>query len=769
MGEEVFSFAFTPRNETRGRNKIASKVAVALEIIGSSITDNEEGDWMLLHPTHRTMGFKEVLLGASAYSPGHGIYNAVKNTATVFRQIQAAVLRNILDGVLYEDLANDWKSHIRGRGLTPSELATRYWSDQSDAIRVAESASETWSFLLRNLLLDFVRGVAEYCVDGLGGVVGTASYARYVDWLTCLGIVPVFRNKEFEETDGKSSSRDAEELLDVFGWDPSVQNRLRLAPAITQRGEDMLRYLARCFRAARVMDYDRTILVMNSVTREVRAFDINGNKRGVCIVLWEPLLTDRGVVFDSPMQRLHGAVLRTQAVREHAKLCQLANTAPMSVLLARREDNSASGADNISKMVDKALGEGAEEAGQSAAARLIKFIIDIQNMRKVGDVAEVVDAYLRENGTQTLDNTLFLDPSRAGFGGSSKGGTGFLKPPQSTKPKDGVGEVMRDAVNTSVGKVVNNLFKAVSDLKSANADLSQKNSQISKELNESKRRMEAIAKASAGSDNCQYDAVDAWRALGEKDTSWELGDTLRALHQLPERVIRGEVDISGDMTGNQYVANSFFSRYIPPYLEEETRLSALWEQELLRTFKMHRVTNNQGEEISISYSNSSITLIIGPFFQRVLRATRLGFLVADDEAYKSEAELCDLLFKKSRVDAYLKDFRTTYLADVRSACAARKTINERLEFPIKDGIQRQTENISRNPAENEIPRFGSFRDDASTNYEYLSGPGSEVYGKMGSRDQRRHLPQTEKRVFFPNKNPGYNNGIGRKRHLPYMR
>lgn len=677
-----------------------------LEIIDPTLvsSDSDEGEWLLIHPTQRTMGFREVLLGASAYSPGHGIYNAVRTTATVVRQVQASVLRNILDGVTFEDLADDWRAHIGGRGFSPEELADRYWTEPADAVRVAENATETWSFLLRNLLLDFVRGVAEYCVDGMGGADGTASYARYVDWLTCLGIVPVLRrgggtgkraswegekkkknkkNGEVDMEDGNDGGNDDDVSLEDLGWDPSVQNRLRLAPAITQRGQRMLRYLARCFRASRVMEYDRTIVIMHSATRELRAYDAHSRERGTCVVAWDPMLTDRGIVFDSPMQRLHGVVLRTQAVREHAKLCQLANTAPMSVLLAKREDKATADPAGVSKLVDKALGEGAEEAGQSAAAKLIKFIIDMQNMRKVGDVAEVVDAYLRENGgPMMMDKTFSLDPSRVGFGGNAKSGAGgFLGQgaPTGQQPKDAVGEVMRDAVNTSVGKVVNNLFKVVSDLKSANADLAQRNTQIARELTESRRRIGALCNGGGDGDDAdgcsRYDAAVAWRVLDEKDARWEMGDTIQALRNLPESVTRSKVDVSCDMTADQYVANSFFSRYVPPYLEEETRLSALWEQELRRVFKMHRVMNNQGEEVSISYSNSSITLIVGPFFQRVLRASKLlGFLVADDEAYKSEEELCETLFKKSRVDAYLRDLRTTYLADVRRACAIRKIL-----------------------------------------------------------------------------------------------
>ncbi|AAQ73740.1 minor capsid protein [Psittacid alphaherpesvirus 1] len=751
-----------------GEGREASRrppVMETLEIIDPTLsTGNDGGEWLLIHPTQRTMGFREVLLGAPAYSPGHGIYNAVRATSTVIRQVQASVLRNILDGVAFEDLADDWRAHISARGFAPGDLAEKYWLEPADAVRVAENATETWSFLLRNLLLDFVRRVAEYCIDGMGGADGTAAYARYVDWLTCLGIVPVIREGDVADD---SAGKGTERFVADTEWDLSMQNRLRLAPAITRRGYDMLGCLERCFRAARVMNYDRTVVIMHSATRELRAYDVHTRERGGCVVAWDPMLTERGIVFDSPMQRLYAAVLRTQAVREHAKLCQLANTAPVSVLVARREDKVAADPAGVSKLVDKALGEGAEEAGQSAAAKLIKFIIDMQNMRKVGDVAEVVDAYLRESGGPAIDKTFSLDPGRAGFGGNGKSAQGLLgQQGQPNQPKDGVASVMRDAVNTSVGKVVNNLFKAVSDLKSANADLTRRNAHIAKELTESRRRIGALTSAAArdnSNGSSRYDAPDAWRVLDEKDARWEMGDTLLSLGNLPESVTMNKVDLSGEMTEDQYVANSFFSRYVPPYLEEESRLSALWERELLRVFKMHRVTNNQGDEVSISYSNSSISLIVGPFFHRVLKATRLGFLVADDEAYKSEEELCESLFKKSRVDAYLRDLKTTYLADVRNACAIRKIRQEpflREPQDVSGEFERAGVGADYIDGAETAPWPG---DDTRKKWDLANrglcrgGPArqrvewerGEDHGQLGERDVRRSVPRWWRTTPYP--------------------
>ncbi|AGN48288.1 capsid portal protein [Gallid alphaherpesvirus 1] len=623
------------------------------------ILTGEPDDWIIIHPTKRTMGFREILLGASTYTSGQGVYNSVRATESVVRQIQVAVLRNILDGCRFEDVERDWDTHIRTRGLTPDELAARYCHNSEDGIRVAEQAFELWSFLLQTVLLDFVRGVSELSLRGLSEAGKAPSYVRYIDWITCLGMVPLVRERKPREKRPTGSDLGNEDLESTT---TEIHHHLHVAPSLFARGFEMLKYLRAVLGAVHILEYERTLIIMNVKTSEIRAYDGNTGELGECMVVWEPLVTDRGVLFDSPMQRLHGPVLKAQAMREHAKLCQLVNTAPIKVLLGLRTEN-AQDPDHVTKVVDKALGEGVEEAGTSAAARLIKFIIDIQNMRKVGDVADVVDSYLREN-VSNIERQLVLDPTRVGCGGRAAA--------QGQRPidnaEDRMGNAVRAAVNTSVGKVVNTLFKTVSDLKESNKNLVYSNGKMKKELVEA--RMESARRTERTQAN--YDRCPAWETLGGIEEAWECKETLESLSKLPENLSYNLVDVSKDMNDQQYIANSFLARYIPPYLEEETRLSALWEQELLRVFKIQRNMNNQGEEVSLSYSTSAITLIVGPFFHKVLKASRLGFLVSSQTTYKSEEELCQTLFASSRVGSYLKDLNVRYIANVRRSCANRQ-------------------------------------------------------------------------------------------------
>ncbi|RXF17747.1 hypothetical protein EG859_15550, partial [Enterococcus faecalis] len=97
--------------------------------------------------------------------------------------------------------------------------------------------------------------------------------------------------------------------------------------------------------------------------------------------------------------------LACHALREHARLCQLLNTAPVKVLVGRKPaEGHPAGA------VEKMLGE--DPAG-SAAARLVRLIVNMKGMRHIGDITETVRSYLDETGARILDS---VDTSQPGFG-----------------------------------------------------------------------------------------------------------------------------------------------------------------------------------------------------------------------------------------------------------------------------------------------------------------------------------------------------------------
>ncbi|AEM64065.1 DNA packaging capsid portal protein [Suid alphaherpesvirus 1] len=583
---------------------------------------------ILIHPTPRTMVFKEILMGNLGYTEGQGIYNSVRSTEAAVRQIQSTLLTRTLNAARYEDVARDWMAHLRARGLGAEALARRF-GDEAPA--VAERLFDTWYRTLQMALLDFVRGIAA-CFSASESN-GTASFAKYIDWIVCLGVVPVRRARP-------GGKRRRERCVDEH----DLAGHLRVAGSVLGQGLDEVAELAEAMRGVTIMDYDRVQLYYEPRHRRVLARDALTGERGECLVLWQPLWRDGELLFDSPAQRVHGEVLACHALREHARLCQLLNTAPVKVLVGRKPaEGHPAGA------VEKMLGE--DPAG-SAAARLVRLIVNMKGMRHIGDITETVRSYLDETGARILDS---VDTSQPGFGHHGAG----AQPVQ-----DAFRTSVVNSINGMLEGYVNNLFKTIESLKADNGGLRE---QVREREQEVRRlREQALRAAQAGADGTGAAGPAGGRAPGAADG------------QPPRDLGHEVIDITRAMGDDAYVANSFQSRYVPPYESDVERLSRLWEQELIRCFKLTRVANNQGQEVSVSYSNSSISLILAPYFFSILRVRHLGFLITSQEVYRSEEDLCGVVFKKTRLEAYLTEIAALFAADVRRA-------TERLRDGGRDG------------------------------------------------------------------------------------
>ncbi|ASW27101.1 capsid portal protein [Beluga whale alphaherpesvirus 1] len=594
-------------------------------------------EWVQLHPTPTTATFKRILMGEFGYVDGQGVYNAARSTETVTRQLQASVLETALNAARYEDLAEDWLAYARARELSAGLLAGAYRGlGEAEVARIAEQIFGTWRTILHATLVDFVREIAESLTASLHG--GSAGFAKYIDWIVCLGIVPLLRRspRGARKRQAEECGRDAARLSPAKR---GLLARMNVAGSILRHGFDAIEAIVAGLASVTIMDYDRTRILYNFEQRRLVAVDLASGARGECLVIWPPVRCDGRVAFDSPMQRLYGEVLACHALREHTKLCQLINTVPVRVLVGRRAEEARGGV--AGGAVERLLGEGEDAGAGSSAAKLIKLIVNMKGMRHIGDISETVREYL-DDTAGTLLNTASVDTSQPGFG--LGGGLGRRAGPSG-------GAQLQDAFRTSVvhninGMLegyVNNLFKTIDALKTSNRELAEQLRQRERDL----RRTREAALASAQTE------ADAKAGVASSRPSASLG------HEV--------IDIAQDMGDDTYIANSFHARYIPTNAAEIERLSKLWEQELLRCFKLTRLVNNQGQEMSICYSNSAITLLLAPYFASVLQVRNIGFLLPQQDAYKSEEELCEAVFKKTRLHAYLTELSTLFLADVRRA------------------------------------------------------------------------------------------------------
>ncbi|AIQ80775.1 capsid portal protein [Bovine herpesvirus type 1.2 strain SM023] len=599
------------------------------------------GEWVRIHPTPRTRLFKEILLGELGYTEGQGVYSAVRCTETVIRQVQATILSTTLNAARYEDVARDWRAYTRARGLRAADIAARYGAaGEAEVVRLAEHVFETWRRTLQMSLVECVRGVA--AAFPAGGAGSPASFARYVDWLVCLGLVPLRRHRP-----RGAGNVQAPGAASAVGGE--LARRLDVAGRVLAECEAFAADLLRCAGAVTVLDYDRTEILYNFRKKQFAVRDAVTGEEGECFVLWAPVWRGGDVLFESPMQRLHGEVLACHALREHARLCQLLNTVPLKVLVGRRAEGAAGESAPGAPSVEKLLGEGEDAAASSSAARLIKLIVNMKGMRHIGDISETVRSYLDDTAAGLFDVS-DVDTSQPGFGAAG-----------GRRAAAAGGQQIQDAFRASVVHSINgmlegyvsNLFKTIESLKGANRDLADKLRASERELQAARER--ALLAAQRAADAARGGGGPAGRpgSLSAGPADGGLG------HEV--------IDISGLMGPDSYVANSFQSRYIPTYADDVERLSRLWEQELLRCFKLARTANNQGQEVSVVYSNSSISLILAPYFFSVLRVRRFGFLIAHQEACRSEEELCGAVFKKTRLETYLAELAAIFTADARRA------------------------------------------------------------------------------------------------------
>ncbi|AAG27229.1 virion protein [Cercopithecine alphaherpesvirus 9] len=590
----------------------------------SNLVTNE--GWSQIHPSPKTCLFRKILAGDFGYTDGQGMYSAVRSTESIVRQVQATVLLNALNATRYEDVLGDWKYHVKQCGLRALQVAEKYGlCGETEAVRVADQVFVTWQQTLQASLLDFIRNITS-CLysSGLNGRVG---FTKYVDWIACLGIVPIIR-KEQMQPHLKTFSKD---LIKCTHEAVGLTNRLRVADAVVAQGKSVVYSLTNLMHNVAIMDYDRTEIYYNHNKRTLACFDAVTKECGECLVIWPPITTGDGVLFDSPLQRISGEVLTCYTLREHARLCQILNTAPLRILIGRRtEDNTTSG-----KTVDRILGENDTTRAGSAASRLVKLIINMKNMRHVGDITETVRSYLEESGSHILDGMASVDTSQPGFGSTSTSMQTGLGP-GTNQMQSAFKTSVVNSINGMLEGYVNNLFKTIEHLKDVNSNL---NERLSKKEGELKQ-------------------------LQEKNVCGNTQGNVKSSETYP-CVSHEIIDVSGRMGEESYVANSFQSRYIPPYNDDLERLSGLWKQELVRCFKLNRINNNQGQEVSVSYSNASILLLIAPYFSSVLRAN-FGFLVTQTDVNRSEEELCQNLFKKTRMEAYLTQIKILYKTEVRA-------------------------------------------------------------------------------------------------------
>ncbi|BAP00685.1 capsid portal protein [Pteropodid alphaherpesvirus 1] len=609
--------------------------------------------WVKIHPTPETNLFREILLGELGYTEGQGVYSVVRSSEAATRQLQATIFYTLINATTYQDLEADWRLHVKLRRLEPENLVRRYRDvEEPEITGIAERVFDTWRRTLQTTLLDFAHGLVG-CFT-LGNPSSPTSFSKYIDWLTCMGLVPVMR---------KTRPGGVARRLEAFLAQHTLPNHLTTVAGLIERARPVLEDLALALDSSSIADYDRTEIFYNFRRGEWRVRDVVTGLRGECLVLWPPFWSHDRLLFDSPLQRLSSEVSACHALREHAHVCRLINTAPVKVLLGRKSE-SERGAAGAARLVSRALGEDDESKAGSAAARLVRLIINMKSMRHVGDINNTIRSYLDEAGGHLIDNAS-VDSALPGFG---KGGKSAAS--QGAGAKQQLQQAFQTSIVNNINGMlegyINNLFATIERLRETNADLAARLEAQEHETH--KTKLGALDQAQRAADTT---APLPGRGGGKAG----VGGLGRGRGGPAPKLDYDIIDVSKAMDDDSYVANSFQHQYIPAYAQDLERLSRLWEHELVRCFKIARHTNNQGQETSISYSSGAIALFVAPFFSAVLQTPAVGALITGPDVLLGEEELWESIFKKTRLQTYLVDLAALFVADVQHATVQQEAAN----------------------------------------------------------------------------------------------
>lgn len=587
---------------------------------GKILNALQTGEVILLHPTVKSMRFAEILAGKYCYTQGQGVYNAVRSTEIITRQIEIMILQGVLDSVNYRDIRKDWLDHITSINRVYND---EQYPDLAIAMEVAKSSFNTWRTILQNSMLDFIREMSSCFSVGVMG--NKAGFHKYIDWLVCLGIIPLIRN---ERKLKHPKHKHCQKL--------SIDKKLHVSKSLSAKGFDIVNHIQDKFDGVTIMDYDSSAILYDMGKNEFRSYSLLSGKPGETVVFKKPSFINGEILFDSPLERLYTVILRTYSMRNHAKVCQLLNTIPVKVLIGKQHQEITS--EKLTKMVD---GDD-DKTNASSSSKLINLILKMKNMDSIKSVTDIVNEYLDDTSEKIIDVNR-IDASKIGFGNAIKVGDNGM----TTK------EAFQNTFTAHTNKIltdhINKQFINIQKMKERNMELEYKIEQLNKTVNLANMKL--------------FDAEESKFNITESNfETMPVVDGLRKVEPLDFEII----DVSKQMDDSSTVYNSFLSRYIPPYREEESELFQIWEQEIIRSFKMIRMTNNQGQEMALMYSNSSIDMIMEPYFSKILETDKIGYLIANRDAYESTEELFKSVFKRSRLATYLSDIFERYLARIKS-------------------------------------------------------------------------------------------------------
>ncbi|AZB49213.1 UL6 [Phascolarctid gammaherpesvirus 1] len=420
----------------------------------------------------------------------------------------------------------------------------------------------------------------------------SATYERYVDWMVTTGLIPVVSRSPDKDFISQVLSN-IDDLTVESGPSHALLSGLLLA--FKSEIHEMLTKLTSVY----IPDSTEVEIVYDN---EMFVAMYRGHRHKV-VVIRAPVIGQSGTVtFDGPLQRLHANIISCQKTTEHAKVCQLLHTAPLKAIVG--DANSITYKD-ILEHIDKNSQRG------DPKKEMFKLLVKLSENKTVSGVTDIVEDFVSDVSNVVIDkNKLFGNPDGSVVSGLKK------------------------RVNQSVLKCLSN---QVNDQFETIRGLEQERETYLKKINSMEEQISRYRLMESGASNVEVDVTQS-DPLQVMSKLYSAG-----LHVAKARISKEDM-----------VLNSFMSQYIPPYRETIKDLCDLWESEIIHSYRMEPVMDNQGQRLYVRYTQDTITNVLGPFIYIIMKLESVE-LIPHDHSDLNISDIVDRLFAVSRLKVYIDD------------------------------------------------------------------------------------------------------------------
>lgn len=543
---------------------------------------------VLVHPSKSSVHLFEILQGKYSYVKGQTLHSSLRNPGVFSRQLFVHLYKKALSTCTYDDVISDWQKFESG---IKSRWRDSEFESNSFKTSTFQSWIETMKMTLDQLLLNNIYHILHTKTN--------LSYERYVDWVVAVGLVPVFHSKP----DMDLVKRVTTNFDESVSFNP---NQYKTMKTVLSAFKHELTSVVTTLSSIYIPDFSEVFIYFEPQT--TRYFGIYNNQRIDVEVINRPFIFNGEITFDSPVQRLCNTIMSCYRTTEHAKLCQLLNTAPMKAIVGLSTNN-----------IYKDILSHLEQSSQKSDPKkeMLQLLIKLAENKTVSGITDVVEDFVTDVSQNIVDKNKL-------FGGVSTDSTA-----QGLK-KQVSGTVFKCLTNQ-----INEQFDTIHQLEKERESIIKKLHTLETHLT-----------------RCQ---VEEHRETSIKD-SFLTTDTLKSLLDISNTNINLS---SSSINKGETVHNSFLTQYVPPFRELTKDLTSLWESEVFETFKLTPVVDNQGQRLYVKYTQDTVSVLLGPFTYVITKLYSME-LITDVYSSLSLNEIAEYLYKGSRLHVYMLDVGVKY-------------------------------------------------------------------------------------------------------------